>query len=54
MRTKNNEETIAKALEGDYTGEHVFSSRQAVELFDFYQQQISECDKQIADYLRRS
>jgi transposase len=53
LRTKNDEETIAKALEGDYRAEHIFSLRQAVELFDFYQRQISECDKQIADYLRR-
>jgi transposase len=52
-RTKNDTETIAKALEGDYRPEHVFALKQAVELFDFYQQQISECDKQIGEYLRR-
>jgi transposase len=52
VRTKNNEEIIAKALEGDYRAEHLFSLKQAIELFDFYQQQISECDEQIADYLR--
>ncbi len=51
-RTKNDEETIAKALEGNYQPEHVFALKQAVELFDFYQQQISACDKQIADYVR--
>ncbi len=52
VRTKNNEETIAKALEGTYQPEHIFSLKQAIELFDFYQQQISDCDQQIADYLR--
>lgn len=52
VRTKNDEETIAKALEGDYRAEHVFSLRQAVELFDFYQKQIDDCDQQIAGYLR--
>lgn len=52
IRTKNDEETIAKALEGDYRPEHVFSLRQAVELFDFYQKQIDDCDQQIAGYLR--
>ena len=51
-RTKNDEATIAKALEGTYEPEHLFALKQAVELFDFYQQQISACDQQIADYLR--
>jgi transposase len=51
-RTKNDEETIAKALEGHYQPEHVFALKQAVELFDFYQRQIAACDMQIGDYLR--
>ena len=51
-RTKNDEETIAKALEGYYQPEHVFALRQAVQLFDFYQQQIVACDQEIGDYLR--
>ena len=50
-RTKNDEETIAKALEGNYQPEHVFALQQAVELFDFYQQKLSACDNQIAVYL---
>jgi len=51
-RTNNDEATIAKALEGTYAPEHIFALKQAVELFDFYQQQIAACDQQIADYLR--
>ena len=51
-RTKNDEATIAKALEGHYQPEHMFALKQAVELFDFYQQQIAACDRQIGDYLR--
>jgi transposase len=51
-RTKNDDRIIAKALEGNYQAEHVFALKQAVELFDFYQQQISTCDQQIADHLR--
>ena len=51
-RTKNDEQTIAKALEGNYQPEHVFALKQAVELFDFYQQQIAACDQEIASYLR--
>ena len=52
IRTKNNEETIAKALEGDYRPEHVFCLKQAVDVFDFYQRQIAACDNQIVEYLR--
>ena len=52
VRTKSDEETIAKALEGDYRPEHVFALQQAVELFDVYQQKITDCDQQIAEYLR--
>lgn len=53
IRTKADEQTIAKALEGDYRPEHVFALQQSLELFDFYQKQISETDRQIADHLRR-
>jgi len=53
VRTKATEETIAKALEGDYRTEHVFALKQSLELFDSYQHQIQACDKQIADHLSR-
>ena len=48
---KNTPETIAKALEGDYRQEHLFALRQAVELYDFYHQQIEACDREIERYL---
>jgi transposase len=41
------EEEIARALEGHYRDEHVFALKQAVELYDFYTQQIQACDEQI-------
>jgi len=50
-RIRSTTETIAKALEGDYRPEHVFSLRQAVELYDFYQRQIQACDREIEAYL---
>jgi transposase len=53
VRTKATEETIAKALEGDYRAEHVFALKQNLELFDSYQKQIQACDSQITDHLRR-
>lgn len=49
IRSSTNE--IAKSLEGDYRSEHLFALKQAVELYDFYQNQISDCDQQIEDYL---
>ena len=51
-RTKANEETIAKALEGDYRAEHLFALKQSLELFDSYQKQIEACHQQIADHLK--
>jgi transposase len=51
VRTKATEETIAKALEGDYRAEHVFALKQSLELFDSYQKQIQSCDEQIAAHL---
>lgn len=50
-RCKNHEATIALALEGHWRPEHLFTLRQAVELFDFYRQQIAACDAQIETYL---
>jgi transposase len=47
IRCKKTEETIAAALTGNYREEHVFALRQAVELYDFYQERIGECDKKI-------
>ena len=52
VRTQANEETIAKALEGDYRVEHLFALKQSLELFDSYQKQIGECHQQIADHLK--
>ena len=46
-RIKSSEATIAKALEGDYRAEHLFALRQALELYDYYQQKIAECDAEI-------
>jgi hypothetical protein len=41
---KNSEQTIAKALTGNYRQEHLFALRQAYGLFRYYQSQIAECD----------
>lgn len=41
---KCNEETVAKALIGNYREEHLFALRQAVELYDIYQAKLLDCD----------
>jgi hypothetical protein len=44
-------EVIEKSLTGNYRPEHLFSLKQAVESFDFYQQQILDCDRKIEQAL---
>jgi transposase len=50
-RCKNDESTIARSLQGNFRPEHLFSLKQAVDLYEFYQSQIAECDRQILDQL---
>ncbi len=47
QRCKNSEEIIARSLHGNYRPEHLFSLKQAVDLYVFYQSQIAECDQAI-------
>jgi len=44
---KHTEQTIAKALTGNYRDEHLFALKQALDLYDTYQKKIEECDQQI-------
>src|SRR5262249_6522970 len=46
-RCKNNLEVIEKSLVGNYRGEHVFALKQALELYDVYQEKLAECDREI-------
>jgi transposase len=46
-RIKSDLMKIAKSLEGDYRAEHLFALRQAVELYDYHQRKITECDQAI-------
>lgn len=47
IRCKASAEVIESALVGNYQPEHVFALKQALELYDFYQHEVSECDQQI-------
>lgn len=46
-RIKCSKDELVEALQGDYRPEHLFTLRQALSLYEFYWQQIVECDKQI-------
>jgi hypothetical protein len=48
---KNDVETIALALQGNWREEHLFALRQAVELFDVYLLKLRDLDRQIGAYL---
>lgn len=37
---------------GNYRAEHVFALKQALELYDFYQSKLSDCDVEIGRVLR--
>ncbi len=50
-RIKSSRAEIAKALSGDYRVEHLFVLQQELNLYDTYQQQITELDVQIESCL---
>jgi len=52
-RCKNSQETIQSALEGNYQAEHVFALKQALIMYDAYQVQVHECDKEIERVLSK-
>lgn len=51
-QVKSSEAEIVKALTGVYKEEHLFALKQSLELYDFYQQKIEECDEEIQKYMK--
>ena len=49
----NKKDLVYKALEGKYTEAGLFALRQAYDAYYFYQNQISECDKEISKVVNR-
>lgn len=47
----NSEATIAKSLVGNYRNEHLFALGQALELYEFYQKKIADCEEAISKQL---
>lgn len=52
-KCKNDEATIALALQGNWRDEHLFALRQAFDLYRYYHQKITEVDDQIEGYLKQ-
>jgi len=52
VRCAASEDTIRQALTGNYRPEHVFALKQALELWDFHQTKIAECDVEIEAVLK--
>jgi transposase len=50
-RCKNSLEIIEKSLTGNYRDEHIFTLKQALELYDIYQSKIEICDDEIEKQL---
>jgi transposase len=50
-RIRASEQEIVKSLQGNWREEHLFSLKQAVNLYDSYQSSIAECDEQLARLL---
>lgn len=53
VRCKADRATVCQALTGNYQPEHIFALKQSLELYDFYQARVAECDSQIEQVLRR-
>jgi hypothetical protein len=51
-RCKASTATIEQALTGNYRAEHVFTLKQALELFDYHQVKVRECDVEVERLLR--
>ena len=50
-RIKASTDTIAKSLEGSWREELLFNLRQSLERYEYYQQNIAECDTRIEAHL---
>lgn len=51
-RCQNSKEIIEMSLDGHYKEEQVFSLKQALQTYEFYQRQIEECEKKIEQTIR--
>lgn len=52
-RIKANREVIVQSLEGNYREEHLYTLQESLGFYQFYQQRIAACDKQIEKQLKQ-
>lgn len=52
-RIKASEGTIVKSLEGDYLPEHIFTLKQSLQAYRYYQQLMADCDQVIEEHLKK-
>jgi transposase len=52
-RCKRSEADIVKSLEGHYKREQVFALKQALELYDFYDEKVRDCDAELEALYRK-
>jgi hypothetical protein len=51
-RVQASQEVITKSLVGDYQREHLFTFRQSLQAYRYYQSLITTCDQEIAEQLQ--
>jgi transposase len=51
-RCKASAETVARALQGTWQPEHLFALQQSLALYDYYHEQIRDCDRVIETHLQ--
>ncbi len=49
---KHDQAGIARALEGTWRDEHLFTLKQSLQMHDYYQQQLTDCDRVIEEHLK--
>jgi len=52
LRCRSSAPAIARSLQGSYRPEHLFSLQKAVGLYEFHQEKIADCERQIMEQLR--
>jgi transposase len=52
-RVQASEEEVVKSLLGDYRREHLFTLRQSLEAYRYYQRLITGCDAEIEQQLQK-
>jgi transposase len=51
-RCKASAETITRALQGTWQPEHLFAFQQSLALYDYYHEQIRDCDRVLEEHLK--